>query len=77
MKKSLSLIIFVCSVLLILFFISSGEKIPPVPDDDLHRNIGNNGACLECHGPGRRSPLKAAHPPMEQCLICHKQKKSR
>ncbi len=73
-KKSLPLIIFAAVVLLILFFISTGKKVPLIPDDALHRNAKNNEECLVCHGPGRGSPLNAAHPPKEQCLVCHKQK---
>jgi hypothetical protein len=75
-KKNLSLIVFTCVVLLILFLISTSKKVPLIPDDILHKNARSNEACLVCHGPGQNAPLKAKHPPKEQCLICHKQKKS-
>ncbi len=77
MKKSLSLIVFAAVILLILFFVSAGKKVPLIPDDIFHKNVMTNDACLVCHGPGQDSPLKATHPPKEQCLVCHKWEKGR
>lgn len=72
MKKNLPLILVALAVVLFLFFLSSRKKVPAIPDDAVHRSATTNGACLACHSPGNRSPLKENHPPKEQCLTCHK-----
>lgn len=59
-------------LLLILFF--TGKHTPIVPSDTLHI-VTTNVACMECHAPGKQTPLKAAHTPKDQCLDCHKVKK--
>ena len=71
MKNNISLIVAAAVVLLILFFLSSGKKAPLVPADEVHKTSFTNEGCVECHAPGKQAPLKAAHPPKEQCLICH------
>ncbi len=71
MKNTVGFILFALSVLLVLFLLSSGQKPPAIPADDFHKNITTDAACTECHAPGKRAPLKAAHPPKEQCLKCH------
>ncbi len=73
MKKSLSLVAVAAGVLLFLFLLSeSGKKPPLIPADSLHARALTDGACLMCHAPGMRAPLKETHPPKEQCLVCHK-----
>ncbi len=72
MKHSRSLIIFAVSILLVLFFISSRRRVPFIPADALHKSAVTNDACTECHGPGKKAPLKESHPPKEQCLVCHR-----
>lgn len=72
MKKNILLIAAAAAILLFLFYLSTGKKVPLIPGDDLHRAVTTNEACVECHAPGKRSPLKATHPPKEQCIICHK-----
>jgi hypothetical protein len=74
MKKNLILLIFILAVLAVLFFLSSRKQAPLIPTDVSHQHIVNNEACIECHGPGKKAPLKSSHPPKEQCLICHKYK---
>jgi hypothetical protein len=61
-------------MLLLLFFLSSNKKVPPVPADALHSGITTEAGCAACHGPGKQAPLKPTHPPKEQCLVCHKTK---
>ena len=62
-------------ILFILFlYFFTGGKAPVVPSDTLHI-ITTNVACMECHAPGKQTPLKAAHTPKDQCLDCHKVKK--
>jgi len=74
MKKNLLPIIFIFTILAVLYFISSRQRVPLIPADALHQNIVSNEACALCHGPGGKAPLKASHPPKEQCLVCHKSK---
>jgi hypothetical protein len=74
MKKNMIFIV-AAVVLLVLFFLSSRNKVPFIPADNLHKSITTNEACGECHAPGKRAPLKEGHPPKEQCLVCHKAQK--
>jgi hypothetical protein len=73
MKKYLP-VILIFTILAVLFIISSRQKVPLIPADSLHQNISNNKVCADCHSPGKQAPLKANHPPKEQCLLCHKYK---
>lgn len=75
MKKNTLFIAAAAAILLLLFVLSQGKKAPLIPVDDFHKVITTNEACAECHGPGKRAPLKESHPPKEQCLICHKVKR--
>ncbi|HYA86918.1 MAG TPA: hypothetical protein VEI57_07645 [Nitrospirota bacterium] len=75
MKSAWTLAIFAAMVLIFLFYLSSSNKVPAVPQDELHKNATTNTSCVECHALGRQAPLKAVHPPKEQCLVCHKIKK--
>jgi hypothetical protein len=64
-------------------FASSGRiKAKYVPDDERHGlfydamhkggdRLAVEKGCATCHGIQSR-PLPKAHPPKEQCLICHK-----
>jgi len=72
MKKNIVFLAVITAVLLVLFFLSSRNKVPFIPADDFHKTVTTNEACGECHAPGKRAPLKQTHPPKEQCLICHK-----
>jgi hypothetical protein len=72
MKKNLFLFISIFVVLAVLLFLSSYKHAPLIPPDAAHQNIVSNDVCTECHGLGKKAPLKASHPPKEQCLICHK-----
>jgi len=71
MNKNVSLIVFICAVLVILWAIS-GNKAPKIPGNERHAAIADAAACPGCHANGKASPLKPAHPPKEQCLLCHK-----
>ncbi len=75
MKKNILFIVAAAAVLLFLFFLSSRNKVPFLPADDLHKIVTTNEACEDCHAPGKRAPLKEGHPPKEQCLVCHKAQK--
>lgn len=76
MKNNLSIILLGFAILVFLFFLSTGGKKPPlIPADTKHQSITTDAACIECHAPGKMSPLKPSHPPKEQCLVCHKVKK--
>ncbi len=72
MKSTISFIVAAAAVLIFLFVLSSGKKIPAIPADALHQPITTNEACATCHGSGRQAPLKPSHPPKKQCLTCHK-----
>lgn len=73
MKSTWSLVVAAGVIIGGLVFLSSTSKQPPfIPADDLHKNITAQEGCVPCHGPGTQAPLKANHPPKEQCLVCHK-----
>jgi len=77
MKNTWPLIIAAAVIIVVLIFLSStGTKAPFIPADATHRAVTTQEACAACHAPGKQAPLKANHPPKEQCLICHKVKKS-
>ena len=77
MKSTWQLIIAVAVIIVVLVFLSStGKKAPLIPPDNIHSAITSQENCAACHAPGKQAPLKENHPPKEQCLICHKVKKS-
>jgi hypothetical protein len=77
MKSIWPLIIAAAVLIVVLIFLSSvGKKAPFIPTDNIHDAITTQEGCIACHAPGKQAPLKANHPPKEQCLICHKVKKS-
>ena len=58
------------AVLLVAYTIL--HRPPRLPADADHLRPQQAGDCLECHGPGKRSPRKPNHPPAEsQCFNCH------
>ena len=71
MKSAALYIGFALVLVLVLTVISSRHEAPLIPDDLFHRGITNHAACTTCHTPGRQAPLKASHPPKDQCLLCH------
>lgn len=76
MKNTLIFIVFVLVVLGFLYAVS-GKRVPPplIPEDTVHGGKSEPSACLECHGPGMVSPMKAKHPPKQECFKCHRTKK--
>jgi hypothetical protein len=77
MKSTWQLITAAVVIIVVLVFLSStGKKAPFIPPDNIHSAITSQEDCVTCHAPGKQAPLKANHPPKEQCLICHKVKKS-
>jgi len=77
MKSTWQLIIAVAVIIVVLFYLSStGKKAPFIPPDNIHSAITSQEGCVACHAPGKQAPLKANHPPKEQCFICHKVTKS-
>lgn len=73
MKSTIGFVVFVLVVIGLLYSIS-GKRYPRIPDDVLHRDVqtDSGAACMECHGPGKKSALKDTHPPKFECLKCHK-----
>jgi len=59
-------------VVVLVLLSSTGKKAPFIPLDNIHNDITTQEACAACHAPDKQAPLKANHPPKEQCLICHK-----
>ena len=74
MKKGMIFIIFILTVLGILFLIS-GKKFPKIPDDTSHRLIATPEGCMKCHGTGAEHFIKSSHPPKFECFKCHKPEK--
>lgn len=73
MKHTLVFIFFVLVVLALLSVIS-GKRVPPplIPADSRHEEKSDATVCIGCHGPGKEAPLKAKHPPKDECFKCHK-----
>jgi hypothetical protein len=58
-------------------FALADRHAPFIPRDIFHALVINNSACTTCHTPGKQAPLKASHPPKDECMSCHKAKQSR
>lgn len=72
-KSTWQLIVAAAVIIVFLVFLSSrGKKAPLIPADGIHKGATTQEACAACHAPGKQAPLKAAHPPKEQCLVCHR-----
>jgi hypothetical protein len=67
---------FVLSVLGFLFLVS-GERAHRIPDDENHMVFDDNEVCMPCHGPGQPYARKPTHPPKDDCIKCHKVKRTR
>jgi len=77
MKSTVWSIVAAAAIIILLVFLSfTGKKPPFIPADAVHAAITTQEGCIACHAPGKQAPLKADHPPKEQCLICHKVKKT-
>lgn len=77
--------VFLAVIVVVLgaLLVSSMQKKPKVlPHDEIHRrfyDVMHQGGervelekgCATCHGI-QQMPLPKAHPPKEQCLLCHK-----
>jgi len=73
MNKSWPLAAAAAAILVLLFYLSStGKKPPAIPADNRHAGTRSNESCMPCHAPGKQAPLRDAHPPKEQCMVCHK-----
>ncbi len=73
MKGTFGMIVVAVMVVVGLFLLSSmGRKPPLIPQNAAHRGITTQDGCAACHAPGGSFPLKANHPPKEQCLVCHR-----
>ncbi len=72
MKETFWMVIAAIALVGILFLISSRTRPPAIPSDGQHRGIVTDAACRSCHAPGLQAPLKPAHPPKQECLICHR-----
>ncbi len=73
MKSAFSFGLASGAIVLALFFLSSSGRRPTtIPADEFHQGMNKQDGCLNCHAPGRTSPLKERHPPKEQCLVCHR-----
>jgi hypothetical protein len=76
MRNTVIFVVFVLAVMGLLFAIS-GDRSPRIPEDERHAGLTEQASCRECHAPGREAALSPDHPPKEQCLLCHKRKRTR
>jgi hypothetical protein len=76
MKKNIVFIVIVLSIAALLYLLSRKEFVR-IPADEQHIGVNLKEGCLECHGPGKISPLKKEHPPKDQCFECHKRAKKK
>jgi len=66
-------LVTLAAVMMVAFALENG-KAPFIPRDIFHSIVITNAACTTCHTPGKQAPLKASHPPKEECMLCHKAK---
>lgn len=76
MKKGIIFVIFILTVLGILFLIS-GKKYPRIPSDTSHISVTIPAECMKCHGTDAEHYIKTSHPPKFECFKCHKPEKKR
>lgn len=74
MMKWGALILVVPATAIMVVFALADRHAPFIPRDIFHTIVINNTACTTCHTPGKQAPLKASHPPNEECMLCHKTK---
>jgi cytochrome c553 len=70
-RKLLIGVLLLVGALIVLALISKREP-PGMPADADHvRTVGNEAACLECHGPAGKRPRGPKHPLANDCGRCH------
>ena len=72
MKKKGVLALAAPAAAMVVVFGLADRNAPFIPRDIFHTSVINNAACTTCHTPGKQAPLKASHPPKEECMVCHK-----
>ena len=77
MKIKGALVLAALATAMMVVFAFADRDAPRIPHDIFHTIVINNAACTTCHTPGKQAPLKASHPPKEECMFCHKAKHSR
>jgi len=63
-----------------VFYLISGKKIVQVPKDEFHNGVTYEtpiSFCMECHGEGKEHQRRPTHPPKDDCLKCHKIKRTK
>lgn len=76
MKQTIAFLVFVALVVGLLFALS-GERANRIPEDRNHAVWDRNDLCLDCHGPEGLLPRGPDHPPKDDCIKCHKVKRTR
>jgi len=71
-----SLILVALSVAMMVVFALADRHAPFIPRDIFHTIVITSAACTICHTPGKQVPLKAPHPPNDECMLCHKAKQA-
>lgn len=72
MKTRGVLIMAALAATMVVVFVLADRHAPSIPRDIFHTIVISNAACTTCHTPGKQAPLKASHPPNEECMSCHK-----
>jgi hypothetical protein len=62
-------------VVVTLALLSGARKSRYVPRDEHHPRPLVVATCRDCHAPGKMAPQPAKHPPKDQCLLCHRDRK--
>ncbi len=72
-RAPLVIFLIVGGTLAVLLVVYTVLHHPPrLPADADHRTSRQPADCLECHGPGKKSPRGPNHPPAQnQCFNCH------
>ncbi len=72
-------VVFVVFVMVVIGLLSliSGRRSPRIPDNKMHVDLANAEYCLTCHGVGMEFARGEAHPPKDECIVCHTVKRQR
>ena len=72
MQGTVVLVLASLAAAMMVVFALADRNAPFIPRDVFHAIVITSAACTTCHTPGKQAPLKASHPPKEECMSCHK-----
>lgn len=71
-RGRLPLLVLAAGVVVVAVFLFTYHPAPVIPRDRDHIGVPLPAGCLNCHGPGGKSPRPENHPISQACLSCHR-----